>query len=117
MKKISVFLIMICLILTACNSNNSITTFQKTIDIIDEGKFLVNCSDEVNRGKKGNIDSIGYYCGITFINTTKFIDRKGNSLQFEDFSMGDSIRITLSKPQDISESNTQFDATEIVLLN
>jgi len=103
--------------MTACNSKTSITTFRGTIDIINEDKFVVDYSDEVNRGKKGGIDSIGYLCNITFNTTTKFVDSKGDSLQFEGFSMGDSIRINLSKPQVISESNRQFEATEIVLLN
>ena len=45
------------------------------------------------------------------------MNSKGDALQFEDFSEGDLIRINLSKPQKISESNRQFDAIEIVLLD
>ena len=117
MKKAPVLLILICLLITACNSKNSITTFEGTIESIDEGKFLVSCSHEEIKDKKGNINGRGYFCSITINNTTKLVDSKGASLQFNDFSNGDSIQIKFSKPQKITENNRQFDATKIVLLD
>lgn len=114
MKKTTLILIVICFILTGCSS--PVQTFEDTIDSKNDNEFVVNCSEEVNRGKTGNINDIGYLCNVTINSTTIFEDGTGDGLRFEDFEQGDFIRITLTKPQDISEKNRKFDAKEIVLL-
>lgn len=101
--------------LTGCG--NPVKSFEDTIDSKSESEFTVDCSNEVNRNKKGNIDDIGYLCQIGITDTTTFTDNKGNPLQWEDFSQGDLIRIILAKPQNINEDNLRFDAREIILVS
>lgn len=101
--------------ISACSS--PIQSFEDTIESATENEFIVNCSDEVNRGKNGSIDDIGYMCRIGIDSSTQFKDQEGKPLQMADFSQGDLIRITLATPQNISEDNRSFAAQEIVLLN
>lgn len=117
MKRIVVFLTMLCLLAIACTTNKSVISFEATIDGIHEDKIVVNCSDEVNKGKIGPIDSIGYLCNVAFNSTTSFTDHNDNSLLIEDFSVGDLVEIKLSTPQNITEDNRQFDASEFVLMD
>ncbi|MBP1995382.1 hypothetical protein [Paenibacillus eucommiae] len=115
-KRISVLLVVVFLIMTACN-RNPIQSFEETIDSINTNEFVVNCSDQVNRDKKGPINSLGYLCKVGVTSTTKLEDSEGNSIQFKDFSQGDIIRIILSKPKNISQDHRSFDAKEIVLMD
>jgi hypothetical protein len=64
--------LMILLIVLACGS---IKSFENTIDSINKNEFIVNCSNEVNRGKKGSINSVGYLCNVGINSTTVFKDR------------------------------------------
>ncbi|MFX3632306.1 MAG: hypothetical protein ACE3L7_22310 [Candidatus Pristimantibacillus sp.] len=116
MNKITLLLIVVCFLMTVTACGSPVETFEDTIDSMNDNGFLVNCSEEVNRGKTGNINAIGYLCNVDITNTTSFEDDQGNALQYEDFVQGDFIRITLAKPQNISETNRTFDAKEIVLL-
>lgn len=106
--------LVVCAVMTACSSK--VDSFEETIDGIEQNRIQVDCSEEVNRNKKGPIDSIGYYCNVQIDKDTVFKNQKGQPLKLEDFSKGDRIRITLSKPVDISEKKRSFEAREIVML-
>jgi len=100
------------LITSACNSMSS---FDTVIDHISKNEIVVNCSDEINKGKK-QANSIGYLCTVDVHKSTVFKDISGKPLKLEDFASGNLIRIILSKPQPISEKNRRFEASEIILI-
>lgn len=108
-------LVMLCLIMTACSRQTK--SFEITIDDINKNEFIVNCSIEANKHKKGNQNDLGYSCNIVINSSTNLMDSEGNPLRLIDFSVGDLIRIILTKPQVINERNRTLDATEIVLLD
>ncbi|QHT59307.1 hypothetical protein GXP70_04530 [Paenibacillus lycopersici] len=110
---LAVPLLGLALVLSACST---VKSFEDTIDTVNDHEFLVNCSDEVNRGKHGDADDIGYLCRIEITGNTKLNDADGNPLKFEDFVHGDTIRISFPKGVNISSSHRKFDAAEIVRL-
>ncbi|WP_219834119.1 hypothetical protein [Paenibacillus sp. R14(2021)] len=96
---------------------STVKSFEDSIETIQNREFLVNCSDEVNRGKHGAIDDVGYLCNIKVTSETKLADADGKPLRFEDFAYGDTIRITFSKGKNISSNKKRtFDAAEIIRL-
>lgn len=111
-KRLALLQMLILFILTACSSVDSFTA---TIDSISKDEFLVDCSDKFGKGKK-QVNTVGYLCNVGIHDSTVFKDSSGNSLTADNFSAGDSIRITLLKPQPISEKSRRFDASEILLI-
>lgn len=59
MKRISVLFVIVSLFLAGCGLTSS---FEGTIDEIKDNSIVVNCSNEVNKGKNGAIYDIGYLC-------------------------------------------------------
>lgn len=58
MNRAAMILIFLGIILVGCG--RSTESFQGQIEDVKANSIVVNCSDEVNKGKKGAIDSIGY---------------------------------------------------------
>lgn len=111
-KRLALLQMMILIITSGCSS---VESFHATIDSISKNELVVDCTDEINKGKK-EANSVGYLCTVGIHDSTAFKDSTGNPLRVEDFSAGDYIRITLSKPQPVSEESRRFDASEIILI-
>lgn len=112
-KRIALTLIMVLLLTTACSSVKSL---EGEISDINQNEIVVNCSDEVTKGNKGNGTSLGYECSVEISEETKFKDKEGKPLEFKDFSQSDIIQVTFTKPRPIKKKNRKFNAAEIVLL-
>lgn len=96
-------------------------SFQGQIGDIGANSFIVDCSDEVNKWKKGPINSIGYQCSVEYTTDTAFTDVNGNILTIHDFLQGSEVKVILSKPINIrrnleSKNSKPLTAKEIVLL-
>jgi len=112
MKKLFLLLCII-FILSGCSKIESVTT---TIEQIDGNKIMFDCSEEINKHKKGPINSVGYLCSLHLNTNTLLQNSRGKQLTMEDFSQGDVVFILLSEPQKISEKNREFKANEVTLL-
>jgi hypothetical protein len=119
MKKNAVlclFILVVLVNLTACSINKVEKIEKVEIDSISGDKIVINCSDEVNRDKTGNINSIGYLCQAMITDKTKFIDQLGNDVSIKEFKSGDIVKIILAEPVDINEEQQIFYAGEVIML-
>jgi hypothetical protein len=99
----------------------SIQTFEGNLDSIKDGVFIVNCSDEVNKGKGKNINGIGYLCTVNVNSKTKLLDEHGTTLKMTDFPLESNIRVVLVKSENIKKiekgQQQNLVASEIILLS
>jgi hypothetical protein len=111
-KKLILMQALFLIIFTACSSDNSARV---TIEEIRQGEMTVNCSGEINKGKKqGN--SLGYLCTIRILDSTILKDDTGNDISLKDFSKGDLVQIVLAGKQKISEKHRNVEAAEVHLI-
>lgn len=119
MNRTAMILIFLGIILVGCGRYTE--SFQGQIEDVKVNSFVVNCSEEVNKGKKGAINDIGYGCPVQFTDQTTFRDESGKSLTVNDFSSGLTVKVVLTKPVNIrgsfeKEKPIVLTAKEMVLL-
>ncbi|WP_424769318.1 hypothetical protein [Paenibacillus sp. sgz302251] len=118
-NRAALILIFLSIILVGCV--RSTESFQGQIEDVKADSFVVNCSEGVNKGKKGAINDIGYGCPVQFTDQTTFRDESGKSLTMNDFSSGLTVKVVLTKPVNIrgsieKEKSVVLTAKEMVLL-
>lgn len=118
MKRI-VLLVITVLFLAGCTASTE--SFQGQIENISESSFIINCTDEVNKGKKGGINDIAYGCMVDYTSATAFQDANGQILTVDDFLPGSEVEVILAKPVNIrknfeSDKRTTLTAKEIILV-
>jgi len=106
-KKICTFLIALSVILAGCGKEK-IEYFDTSIFKIEDEKFYVSCPIDDGPG-----DDIGYYCAIKIDSEIMFKDIQGNELKHDDYKIGDSVRVVLTKPQILSKKDVILDVREI----
>ncbi|REE78557.1 hypothetical protein A8990_12631 [Paenibacillus taihuensis] len=109
-----IFFALCIFVLYELHRSPGIKSFDDTIDSIRNNEFIVNCSDAVNRGKT-EVNDIGYLCSIHVDATTELKSNQGNTIQMDDFSAGDKVRIISSKSINFQKKRN-FTAKEIILL-
>ncbi len=119
MIRLMVLLLFLSVLLVGCG--NPVSSFKGQVDKIQEKGFLISCSDAANKGKKGDIDAIGYGCNVQYTEKTIFRDMNSKSLRVDDISLSSTVNVILEKPVDIRknfEKSKPFVVTakEIVLL-
>lgn len=104
----------ISILLIGCTG---IKSFDGRIYSTGKSYFKVDCSDEVNNGKK-NVKDIGYLCTVQISDETKLSDEKGTEINVDDFTTGSTVRVQLANSQNISKSkeSREVEAKEIILL-
>lgn len=88
-------------------------------EITDEG-FIINCSDEVNKGRQ-NVNSIGYGCLVNYSSETVFQNANGEALPLKELPSGTEVLVTLTKSVNIKraferEQQLELVAKEIALI-
>ncbi|MET3695832.1 hypothetical protein SAMN05877753_102639 [Bacillus oleivorans] len=112
MIKRFILFIFISFSVTGCIGLN---TFDAKLDIRGESTFIVDCSNEVNRGK--NSTDEGYSCTVKITEKTTFRNENGDEIRIDDFTEGDYVRVIHSDLLGISRENREVKAKEIILLN
>ena len=112
--------LLLIILLTGCASNT--VSFQGQIEDVGEGSFVVNCTDEMNKGAKDNINSIGYGCPVYYSDGTIFYDTDGKSITIDKFLQGSEVKVILTKPVNIrnNKENKQpkiLMMKEMILIN
>ncbi|TJY43898.1 hypothetical protein E5161_00365 [Cohnella pontilimi] len=109
---------LIGLLLVGCGS---IKTFQGRVYSIKDGVFIVDCSDEINKGKGKNVNSLGYLCQVKLTNNTKYLDENGTTLKITDFPLESNVKLVLVQSENIKkvEKGKQLNlvARKVILLN
>jgi hypothetical protein len=109
--------VMVSILLTGCGSTNK---FEGRLDSVKDGFFFVNCSDEVNKGKR-NIDAVGYVCKVELTKGTQFMNEDGMNLSMKDFPLESFVRVVLVHPENIKKiekgKQLKLVAKEMILLN
>lgn len=106
-------LLLLVLLLTGCA--NRTDSFQGIIESVEEGSFIVGCSDEINKGKK-NVNDIGYLCAVNYTDETKWLDPAGNELAMEDFIKGSEVKVILSKKVQFNQDYGELPAAKEMIL-
>lgn len=76
---------------------------------------MVNCSDEVNKGKT-QVDDIGYLCRVHIDENTVISNEQGEPIQLSELTTEDIVRIVPVKPQNVKKGKREFTAKEITVL-
>jgi hypothetical protein len=119
MYRAAFMLALFVLFLVGCG--NSTESFQGQIDQVRANSFIIDCSNAVNKGEKGVINTMGYGCPVNYTNETVFRAENGASLNASDFSLGSTVKVILAKPINIrrnieKDKPSALYAKEIVLL-
>ena len=119
MYRVIAVLVIAAIFLMGCTKSTE--SFQGQIEDIRTSSFIVDCSDEVNKGKKGPINAIGYRCSVEYTSNTIFTDANGKLLTIHDLLPGSEVKVILSKPANIrrnfeSKNSKPLIAKEIVLM-
>ena len=107
-------LVIVVLYIRGCNPTEA---FDTSLDTVETNRFQVNCSQEINKNKHGDIIDVGYICNVQLTDETKLLNEAGETLTVNDFKPGDTIRVILKKRQYITETKREFEASEIILLD
>ncbi|GIP18968.1 hypothetical protein J40TS1_46100 [Paenibacillus montaniterrae] len=107
-------LLMLCamLLLAAAGCSNKTSQLETFISSIEQGNLIVECYP---RKESGN--SIGTACKVIVSDDTLYEDRSGNPLMFEDFKIGDDVKLYFKSPLSLEKSNSTYHVSKIVLLN
>lgn len=109
------FMLITCILFSACTKGDTtVDVLTKKVEIIEEGKLYFDCSEEMNKTKGDNINSIGYLCSVFINEQTTLSDINDQLLTLNEFKVGDVIKIYFSTPQIINENNKSFVAKEIM---
>lgn len=108
-NRLYALIIIFSLIIGGCGEEK-VEHLDTFITRIEEGKFFVNCPIDDGAG-----DDLGYNCTIAIDRDTLLKDGKSNELKFEDFKIGDRVKIILAQPKVISVKDLRLDASEIRL--
>jgi hypothetical protein len=120
-RPLSLF-VLIGFLLVGCGSTKT-ETFEGRLHSIKDGFFIVNCTDEVNKGSEGEvISAVGYTCGVELTESTKFLDENGMDLTIKDFPLESNVRVVLVRSENIKEKiekeqQLNLVAKEIIMLN
>ncbi|CAM5223343.1 hypothetical protein UACE39S_00623 [Ureibacillus acetophenoni] len=112
MKYLSTFILL--LLMTGCNS--PISSIEGLIENVHKYSIEVNCSNAVNREKKGDIPSIAYVCNVKVTEDTLITDSKGKPITIEDLHQGQTVNVVFNEKVDISVNKTDVTATEIKVI-
>ena len=82
---------------SANQSSNQSQQFKGEINSINVNVLTVDCSDEVNKTN----DTWGYECPIEVTDKTTLQTTSGKKINFENFSEGQLVEITLSSSRDL----------------
>lgn len=113
-----ILLVTIAAIMVGCGFTK---TFSGRFEGVKDGVVIMNCSDEVNKGKKGGIDDIGYLCNIKLTADTKLLNENGKPLAIEEFPMESLVKVVLTHRVNIKKyvkgKPTDLTAEEMILLS
>ncbi|TCM84683.1 hypothetical protein EV294_1351 [Paenibacillus sp. BK033] len=115
MKRVGVALLVVAVALTGCWEQKT-KTFQGAVERVENGRISLNCSDEMNRGKRGAIDAIGYICDIETTSQTVYRDEDGSDLKASDFKTGEVVKVILTKAADFHASKPGKRYAETLIL-
>ncbi|MDQ0896188.1 MULTISPECIES: hypothetical protein [unclassified Paenibacillus] len=102
MNRAALSYFLLTLLVIGCNNDDTYSKFiEGQISEVLPNGVVVDCSDEVNKGVSGKINSIGYNCFIQFKDDTKFIDDKGEILTKNDYTRSQTVKVTLDTPENI----------------
>lgn len=105
---------MLLLLIAGCST--PIASIEGLIGNVNQNSIEVDCTDAVNRDKKGDIPSIGYFCNVNVTEDTLIIDNKGKSITIEDLQQGQTVNVILKVKADISLNKRVVTATEIKVI-
>jgi len=99
MRRLAWTICICALPLAGCGAS---AVFEAEFDSYKNGVLTVDCSDEVNKGKR-NIDDVAYLCGIRIAENTKIAAESGTAVSFEEMEPAAPLRIVLTKPRKITK--------------
>ncbi|QOR64762.1 hypothetical protein IM538_12925 [Cytobacillus suaedae] len=114
MKYLQIFLLLILLV--SCSS--PVTSFEGYIQSVDQNIVRVDCSNAVNRDKKGAIEAIAYYCSVRVTKDTIIINND-KEIDIEDLKIDQRVKVVLIEEKNISEDvdSREVAAKEILIIN
>ncbi|KQX67228.1 hypothetical protein [Paenibacillus sp. Root444D2] len=116
MNRAALSFLLLTIVLIGCNNNDTSSKFiEGQINEVKPNGIVVDCSNEVNKGVKGKINSIGYNCFVQFNDDTKFMDDMGKLLTKNDFTRSQMVKVTLETPEYIRRWHSTEESKRSVL--
>ncbi|MFC5472324.1 hypothetical protein ACFPPD_26935 [Cohnella suwonensis] len=106
-------LIIISLILVGCNSTK---TFKGSLDEVKGKSLMINCSSEINKGKK-NINDIGYICEVLINDKTEIFNNNSKAIKIEEIPIDSNLEIHLNKSVNLKKNRNGLIANKIIRMN
>jgi hypothetical protein len=105
-KKIFIIVgVALLLVISGCSRRGQITSFQGHIEtIISDNEIHVDCSDAVNKNKKGSINTIAYIFTVQLDEDSKIIGKNNEHLSIGDLKEKIEIEVIFSNPIYIDET-------------
>ena len=98
--------IVLILVISGCSKRSQITSFQGPIETIrtSVNEILVDCTDAVNKNKKGSINTIAYIFTVQLDEDSKIIGKNNEHLSIGDLKEKIEIEVIFSNPIYIDET-------------
>lgn len=121
MKKMCFFLFMFLslFIIGGCSASKT-SSFQATVEAVNNEEVLVNCSDVVIKEKKNkNVNALGYICKAKLKKDSAIVDKNHDEMNPAELVLGQKVKITLEKPQAIGKKaeSREFSVSKIEVLS
>lgn len=109
MSRILLLVLVFSLALAGCASTR---VFEATMLGAQGTTIQINCSDEINKGKK-NVDDVGYICEILVDGDTAIADSEGNAIAVGDIPADAKLKIELTRSVNLEKKRGGLRAKKI----
>lgn len=113
MKYFSIFVFLALIV--GCSS--LVSSFEGRVGSVSQNSIEVDCSNAVNRDKKGAIPDIGYICHVDVTEDAIITDNNGKLITIKDLQQGQTVIVILKEKMDIREDKRDVIAKEIKVLS
>ena len=108
-NKLFIFgVVVLILVISGCSKRSQITSFQGPIETIrtNDNEILVDCTDAVNKNKKGVTPTMAYIFTVQLDENSKIIGKNHEQLSIGDLKEKIEVKVILINPIHIDETRS-----------
>lgn len=112
MPRILLLVLIFSLALAGCDSSR---VFEASLFGVQGATVQIDCSDEINKGKK-NVDDVGYICEVEVGDHTAIVDSEGGAVALGDIPAEAKLKIELIRSVNLKKKRVGLRAKKITWL-